>query len=75
MNIVIKTIHETKIQLNNIREMSETNDGMIIFVPRCDTVPISIDGKIVMYSETPSIDNRIISSLEIAFRASQNVNN
>lgn len=46
--------------------MSETKEGMLIFVPRCGNVPILVDGEVVLYSELPSIDKRTISSLKIA---------
>lgn len=75
MNITIQTINNLKVELQNIKEMSETKDGVLIFLPKCGTVPILIDGELAIYSEMPSIDIRTISSLNVILKGTADVNN
>ncbi len=67
MRARITTKFGSTITIGNIREMSHTKDGMLILLPNSGTVPISLDGTILMYSEMPSFDTRTIRKLDIDF--------
>lgn len=67
MTIRILTKDMNTVEVNGIREMSHTKDNMVILVPLCGTCAIKINDQIVLYSELPSFDARMIKSIDIKF--------
>ena len=65
MTITITTINNQEVRINNIREMSHSKDGMLIFVPYCGASTILVNDNPILISELPSVDVRIIRSIRV----------
>lgn len=66
MIVKIIDIHDNHIDMSGIESIRETVDNMIVVRPIAGTVAIHINGVVILQSDRPTFDKRLIKSIGVA---------